>query len=91
VRRTWRARLAAVTHVDGSARLQTVERATSPLFHRLIEAFGERTGVPALLNTSFNEGEPIVHTPQQAVACFRRTGMDALFIGPAVLHKRASW
>jgi carbamoyltransferase len=87
VRLSRREQLRAVTHVDGSGRVQTVARASNPAFHRLIERFGERTGVPVLLNTSFNENEPIVHTPEQAVACFRRTGMDALVIGPALVRK----
>jgi carbamoyltransferase len=79
--------LPAVTHVDGSGRLQTVSRSTNPLFHRLIEAFGERTGVPVLLNTSFNENEPIVNTPGEAIACYLRTRMDMLVIGRAVVRR----
>jgi carbamoyltransferase len=71
----------AVTHVDGSGRLQTVSRTANPLYHRLISDFEKITGVPVLLNTSFNEDEPIVCNPQEAVDCFRRTRMDALFIG----------
>lgn len=77
------ARIPAVTHVDGSARPQTVSRALQPLYHELLTAFGRTTGVPVLLNTSFNvQGEPIVCTPQDAVACFVATGLDALAIGP---------
>ena len=72
----------AVTHVDGSGRLQTVSNATSnPLYWRLIQAFGERTGVPILLNTSFNENEPIVFQPAEALDCFLRTRMDVLVLG----------
>ncbi len=76
-----RAQIPAVVHVDGSGRLQTVQVATNPLFHALISAFAELTGVPMLLNTSFNEHEPIVCTPQQAFDCFARTGMDVLVMG----------
>jgi carbamoyltransferase len=77
-----RARVPAVAHVDGSGRLQTVERAHAPLYHALISAFERKSGVPMVLNTSFNENEPIVCTPEQAVDCFRRTEMDALALGP---------
>jgi carbamoyltransferase len=75
----------AVTHVDGSSRLQTVSRQTNPRFHRLIEAFRERTGVPMLLNTSFNENEPIVCEPAQALDCFLRTQMDTLVLGSVAI------
>lgn len=78
----------AGTHVDGSGRLQTVHRETSPRYYRLIELFGEATGVPALLNTSFNlRGEPIVSTPAEAFATFRRSGMDWLVLGRHLLTK----
>ncbi len=78
-----RDRLAAVTHVDGSSRVQTIDAAQSPIFHRLAKALGARTGVPATLNTSFNlKGEPIVETPADAVATFLSSGMDALAVGP---------
>jgi carbamoyltransferase len=78
-----RDRLAAVTHVDGSSRVQTIDPAQSPLFHRLAQAMGRRTGVPAALNTSFNlKGEPIVETPADAVSTFLSSGMDALAVGP---------
>lgn len=70
----------AVTHVDGSGRLQTVAREASPLYWRLIEAFHRRTGVPMVLNTSFNENEPIVCQPQEALDCFMRTRMDVLVL-----------
>ena len=73
----------SITHVDGSARVQTVDAPTNPLFHRLIEHFERRTGVPVVLNTSFNvRGEPIVCTPADAVACFQSTDIDRLFVGP---------
>ena len=71
----------AVTHVDGSGRLQTVNRAVNPLYWKLIKAFEDKTGVPVLLNTSFNENEPIVCTPEEAVDCFSRTKMDVLVLG----------
>jgi carbamoyltransferase len=77
----------AVTHVDGSGRLQTVSRATNPLYWSLIKAFEKETGVPVLLNTSFNENEPIVHKPEEALDCFLRTRMDALVMGHWVLVK----
>ena len=81
VRPEKRGLIPAVVHVDGTGRLQTVEKATNPLYHRLIEAFEERTGVPMVLNTSLNENEPIVQTAEQAIACFMRTEMDVLVIG----------
>ena len=75
-------RIPAVTHVDGSARLQTVVAETNPRYHALIERFGQATGVPVLLNTSFNlRGEPIVNTPPEALSTFQRSGMDALVMG----------
>jgi carbamoyltransferase len=78
----------AVTHVDGSARPQTVEREVNPLYWRLIHQFGERTGVPVVMNTSFNlRGEPIVCTPSDAIRTFFSSGMDALVIGGFVVEK----
>jgi carbamoyltransferase len=77
----------AVTHVDGSGRLQTVSRRTSPLYWELIDRFRQRTGVPMLLNTSLNENEPIVRTPQEAVSCFQRTAMDMLVLGNLVVER----
>jgi carbamoyltransferase len=80
----------AVTHVDGSARVQTVHEGTNPLFYRLLGAFEERTGCGVLVNTSFNvRGEPIVCTPEDAYRCFRRTHIDALAIGPCLVRKEA--
>ena len=76
----------AVTHVDGSGRLQTVNRHANPRFWRLLRAFEEVTGIPVLLNTSFNENEPIVHRPEEALDCFLRTRMDALVLGPYVVE-----
>ena len=80
----------AVTHVDGSGRLQTVSRETNPRYWSLIHAFGRKTGVPILLNTSFNENEPIVLTPDEALDCFLRTDMDILVMGSHVLEKPAA-
>jgi carbamoyltransferase len=77
----------AVTHVDGSGRLQTVGRRTNPIYWELIRAFERRTGVPVLLNTSFNENEPIVHEPHEAIDCFLRTRMDAIVLGRHVVSK----
>ncbi len=77
----------AVTHVDGSGRLQTVSRRTSPLYWELIDRFRQRTGVPLLLNTSLNENEPIVRTPDEAVSCFQRTAMDMLVMGDLVVQR----
>jgi carbamoyltransferase len=86
VREAKRGLLGAVTHVDGTARLQTVERHTNSRFHELITAFGKRTGVPVLLNTSFNIQGPIVETPAEAVETFLQSDLDALAIGDYVLH-----
>jgi carbamoyltransferase len=78
----------AVTHVDGTARLQTVGRESNPRFYSMIESFGEATGVPVLLNTSFNvAGEPIVESPEDAIRCFLSTGIDALLLGDRLLIK----
>ena len=78
----------AVTHVDGSARVQTVHRETNPLYHRLLQAFETRTGCPVIVNTSFNvRGEPIVCTPEDAYLCFRRTHIDVLVLGPYIISK----
>ena len=77
----------AVTHVDGSGRLQTVAQQVSPLYWELINSFYERTGVPVVLNTSFNENEPIVCKPEEAIACFLRTKMDVLVIGNYVVTR----
>ncbi len=80
----------AVTHVDGSGRLQSVSKQTNPLYHALISRFYEKTGVPILLNTSLNENEPVVRTPQQAIECYLRTDMDCLVIGNTFLRKGCS-
>jgi len=77
----------AITHVDGSGRLQTVSERTNPLYFALITAFRKLTGVPMLLNTSFNENEPIVLTPAEALDCFLRTSMDVIVLGRHVLER----
>lgn len=76
-----RSDIPAVTHVDGTGRLQSVNKNYEPLYHRLIERFYEKTNVPILLNTSFNENEPIVNTPKEALDCYLRTKMDVLVLG----------
>ena len=82
-----RAVIPAPTHVDGSGRVHTVNASTQPLYARLLRAFEQRTGVPILLNTSFNEQEPIVCTPREAIDCLLRTEMDALAIGNFVIRR----
>ena len=78
----------AVTHVDYSARVQTVHQETNPRYHAMISRFKERTGCPVVVNTSFNvRGEPIVGTPEDAFRCFMGTGMETLAIGNCVLRK----
>jgi carbamoyltransferase len=77
----------AVTHVDGSGRLQTVSVHANPLYHRLIGEFQQLTGIPMVLNTSFNENEPVVCTPQEALDCFLRTRMDMLVLGNIVISR----
>lgn len=85
---SWRERLGAVTHVNGTARIQTVHPDADPLFHRLIEHFGHLTGVPAVLNTSFNgRGEPIVETPRDCAAMFASSGLDAIIMGRHLVRK----
>ncbi len=87
VRPEWRDRLSAITHEDGTGRVQTVRREQNALYYDLLGVFEKKTGVPVLLNTSFNENEPIVHTPAQAIDCFARTRMDCLGIGSFFLEK----
>jgi carbamoyltransferase len=85
-----RSDLPAITHVDHSARIQTVSRHASPRYHGLISAFEAETGCGVIINTSFNvRGEPIVCTPEDAYRCFMRTEMDYLSLGPFVLDKKA--
>jgi carbamoyltransferase len=87
VKKPRRDAIPAPTHVDGTGRLQTVSRTQNPRYHALISAFADRTGVPVLLNTSFNENEPICCTPAEAVDTFRRTRMDALVLGSLYAEK----
>ena len=87
IRPTQRSRIPAVTHVDGSGRLQTVSKKTNPLYHALISRFYEKTGVPIVLNTSLNENEPVVRTPAEAISCFLRTDMDVLVLGNHVIDR----
>ena len=89
VRPEKRAVIPAPTHVDGTARLQTVSRTANPLYWKLIRAFGDLTGVPVVLNTSFNDNEPIVCRPEEALDCFQRTQMDVLVMGNFVLEKKS--
>lgn len=91
VRPAHRDALPAITHVDGSARLQTVARDTNPAFHALLQAVGRETGKELVLNTSFNvKGQPIVNTPQEAIDTFLATGLDALFIGDRCIRRHAA-
>jgi carbamoyltransferase len=89
IRAEQRAKIPCVTHVDGSGRLQTVYQHTNPRYYRLIEAFRDLTGVPMVLNTSFNENEPVVCKPEEALDCFLRTKMDLLVLGDWVVTRSA--
>ena len=80
--------LPAITHADGTGRLQTVTQRTNPRYYRLISEFSALTGVPILLNTSFNENEPIVDTPDQALDCFLRTRMDVIVVNNTIIRRR---
>ncbi len=88
IREEKRATIPAVTHVNGSGRLQSVTREQNPRYYALIEAFAVATGVPIVLNTSFNENEPVVNTPAQALDCFLRTKMDLLVMGDLMIARR---
>lgn len=88
VRADKRSLVPATTHADGSGRLQTVEAATNPRYHALISAFRDITGIPAVLNTSFNENEPVVCRPQEALDCFLRTKMDVLVLGNWMIRRQ---
>ncbi len=91
VREQHREQLPAITHVDGTGRLQTVASETNPRYARLIETFGQATGIPVVLNTSFNlRGEPIVNTPGEALSTFARSGLDVLVLGDYVIEKSAA-
>ncbi|HRK62291.1 MAG TPA: carbamoyltransferase C-terminal domain-containing protein, partial [Candidatus Omnitrophota bacterium] len=85
-----RSLIPAVTHVDGSGRLQTVTEEANPIYHKLIQSFETLTGVPILLNTSFNENEPIVCKPKEALNCFLRTKMDVLVLGHFIIERKSS-
>jgi carbamoyltransferase len=88
VKEEWRSKIPAVTHIDNSARHQSVTEISNPKFYQLIKSFYGRTGVPVLLNTSFNgPKEPIVETPEDAIRCFYETGMDHLVINNFIIHK----
>ena len=90
VRAEWRERIPGIVHVDGTARVQTVREATNPKLYRLLKEFEALTGVPVLINTSFNvKGEPIVETPQDAVICFLTTGIDNLVLHDTLVSKNA--
>jgi carbamoyltransferase len=90
VRPEWATLIPAVVHVDGSARVQTVDRADEPLVHRLLEAVGRRTGVPVLVNTSLNTaGRPMVDDPRDALECFGSAPVDLLALGPFVVRRAA--
>ena len=89
IREDKRPRIPAVTHVDGSGRLQTVSAATNPRYHRLIEEFFALSGVPMVLNTSFNENEPVVCRPEEALECFLRTRMDVLVLGDVMIERQS--
>lgn len=87
IREPRRSEIPAVTHVNGSGRLQTVTEAQNPRYYRLIKTFGEMTGVPIVLNTSFNENEPVVCRPEEALNCFLRTKMDVLVLGNYLVER----
>ncbi|HEX3870550.1 MAG TPA: carbamoyltransferase C-terminal domain-containing protein, partial [Pirellulales bacterium] len=90
VRESKRASIPTAVHVDGTGRLQTVDRGTNERYWRVIDEFRQLTGVPIVINTSFNENEPIVHTPAQAIDCYLRTKMDVLVLGSFFCRKRSS-
>jgi carbamoyltransferase len=90
IRKEKRSLIPAVTHVDGSGRLQTVSQRTNPRYYRLIEAFRDLTNVPMVLNTSFNENEPVVCQPKEALDCFLRTKMDVLVLGETFMVRQSA-
>ena len=89
IRKEWRERLCAVNHVDDTGRLQSITHTQNPRYYDLIKSFESHTGIPVLVNTSFNENEPIVCTPEEAIACYQRTKMDVLVIGDFICVKSA--
>ena len=88
IKNKMRSKIPAVTHIDGSGRLQTVNKNVSPRYHKLITAFYKKSGVPILLNTSFNENEPIVNKPLEALNCYLRTNMDVLVLENYVINRK---
>ena len=88
IKETKRQKLPAVTHLDGTGRLQTVDKKNNELYYNLIEAFKKISGIPRLLNTSFNENEPIVNTPDEALNCFLRTKMDVLVLEDILITRK---
>src|SRR5579862_2817196 len=90
VRPEKRQQIPAPTHIDGTGRLQTVTREANPRYWQLIRAFEQATGVPCVLNTSFNDNEPIVCRPEEALDCFQRTQMDVLVMGNFILEKKSA-
>jgi carbamoyltransferase len=89
IREEKRALIPAVTHVNGTGRLQTVTETQNARYYRLIKSFDKLTGVPILLNTSFNENEPVVCHPEEALDCFLRTKMDVLVLGDCLIQRKA--
>ena len=88
VKTAYRKHLGAITHVDGTARPQLVKKETNPDYYELIKRFGQKTGIPIILNTSFNlKGEPIVNTIEEAYSTFIRSGLDSLVVGNYILKK----
>ena len=87
IRKEKRKEIPAVTHIDGTGRLQTVSKETCFKFYKLISVFNDKTGVPILLNTSFNENEPIVNSPEEAIDCFLRTNMDMLVMENIIINR----
>ena len=88
IKKDKQSKIPAVTHADGSGRLQTVSSQTNPRYHKLISELGEITGVPIVLNTSFNENEPVVCTPNEALDCFLRTKMDVLVMNDYYVERK---
>jgi carbamoyltransferase len=92
VRDGWAERIPTVVHVDGTARIQTVDRTTAPLMHRCISAFEQRTGLPVVVNTSLNTaGRPMVDDPRDALECFGSAPVDALALGPFLVRRATSF
>jgi carbamoyltransferase len=87
VRPEWRERVPTITHADGTARVQTVRAEEAPNYHAIIRKFYERTGVPLVVNTSFNDNEPIVCRPEDAVSCFKRTKIDLLVLDGQLYYR----